>query len=222
MATVTLTKLRLRARERADMVNSSFVTDTADSLDNWINRGLEILHQKLVDAYGEEYRESTSSFTVSGETVALPADFFKLISVELLLGSRYVDLKKYQRSEASAYRAASASGLGRPRYRLAGSNLRLLPQPATGTTGRLYYAPVATRLVNAGDTSDMPNGWEEYAAVYAAIQCLAKEESDPSMQMRELARMDAELEAIKMERDMAHPNQVTDVEADDLDPYWGV
>lgn len=232
MAAVTLSTLRARVRERADLVGSAFITDGADSLDNWINRGCEIVHQKLVDAYAEEYLEKTATFTTTSgtETYALPSDFLSLLGVELQLAARWVGLKKYQRVEQNAYREASPAALSVPRYRLAGSNLRLLPAPTGGISGRIIYAPplqttpsggsaASARLVAATDSVNFPNGWEAYAETYAAIQALVKEESDTRALERELSRMDSELEAIKLARDAATPHQVADLDLDDINPY---
>jgi hypothetical protein len=85
MGAVSLATLRARARERADMVGSSFVADTATSLDAWLNEGAQILHDKLVEAYGSEYLEkSTTATTTTATDYALPSDFYKLLGVDLL------------------------------------------------------------------------------------------------------------------------------------------
>lgn len=223
MAAVTLTTLRARAREKADMVNSSFITDAANSLDAWINEGAQALHEKLVDAYDDEYLETTSSFTTAAnaETYPLPADFFKLLDIELRMSGKYVSLKKYQRREANAYRQVTVNGADLPRYRLAGANVRLLPVPANGLTGRITYAPTLALLVNGADTVNFPNGWEKYVVAYAAKVALEKEESDTTTLARQLMQWDGELAGLKLNRDAAVPNQVVDVEADDFDPLMG-
>lgn len=222
MAAISLTTLRSRARERADMVNSAFISDTAVSLDAWINKGLQLIHEKLVEAYGDEYLESSSTFTTaaSAETYLLPAGFLKLIDIELQLNGQWTSLKKYQRPEANAYRSANLRGDRLPRYRLSGANVRLLPVPANGIAGRIWYVPTHTVLVNGADTVDLPNGWEEYAVLYAAKVALGKEESDISAVERELGVLDTRLDQIKLDRDMGQPNQVVDVDADSYDPLF--
>ena len=50
MAAVTLTTLLARVRERADMVGSTFVADSANGLYAWINEAHAKLHGMLVEA----------------------------------------------------------------------------------------------------------------------------------------------------------------------------
>ena len=82
---VTLTTLRARVRERADMVGSSFVADAATGLDAWIHEGWQQLYGKLIDAMGDEYVESKAalSLTAGVSDYALPSDFFKLYGIDL-------------------------------------------------------------------------------------------------------------------------------------------
>ena len=67
------------------MVGSSFVADTATSLDAWLNEGAQILHDKLVEAYGSEYLEksTTATTTTATDYAPFPADFYKLLGVDL-------------------------------------------------------------------------------------------------------------------------------------------
>ena len=110
MAAVTLTTLRSRVRERADMVNSTFLTDTADSMDALINEAAQELHELLVLNYGEDYAvASASTSTVAGTSAyALPADFMKLLGVDLVMGADEVyDLQRFNFKERNVYRGAS-------------------------------------------------------------------------------------------------------------------
>jgi hypothetical protein len=71
-------------------------------------------------------------------------------------------------------------------------------------------------------TYDGINGWEEYAVVWAAIKCLAKEESDTSAQERQLGRLRMRLEEMAEERDIGEPETVTDIYANEgMGGGWG-
>lgn len=220
MATVTLTTLRARVRERADMTGSSFVADAATGLDAWINEAHQRLHGMLVDALGEEYVSSTSSFTTLAATsdYALPTGFYKLFGVDLEYHGIMRSLTRYERPERNAYREIRPEAL--PRYSLVGSNLRLYPVPTAGLAGTILYAPEATVLVNAGDSVTYPNGWEKYIVIDAAIQALLKEESDTRALMAERERIEKEIREAKEARDMATPKRVVDVMMTDLDVLW--
>lgn len=202
------------------MTGSSFVADAATGLDAWINEAHQRLHGMLVDALGEEYVSSTSSFTTLAATsdYALPTGFYKLFGVDLEYHGIMRSLTRYERPERNAYREIRPEAL--PRYSLVGSNLRLYPIPTAGLAGTILYAPEATVLVNAGDSVTYPNGWEKYIVIDAAIQALLKEESDTRALMAERERIEKEIREAKEARDMATPKRVVDVTLTDLDPFW--
>lgn len=219
MATVTLTTLRTRVRERADMVGSSFVADAATGLDAWINEAHQRLHGMLVDALGEEYISSTSAFTTSSSSdYPLPSGFYKLFGVDLEYHGIMRSLTRYERPERNVFRELRPEAL--PRYALVGSNLRLYPVPAAGLTGSILYAPEATLLVSGSDSVTYPNGWEKFIVIDAAIQALLKEESSVTALVAERERIEREIRDAKEARDMATPKRVVDVTLTDLDPFW--
>lgn len=223
MATVTLTTLRTRVRERADMVGSSFVGDTATGLDAWINEGHQKLHGMLVDALGEEYvSTSTSLATVAGQSdYNLPSGFFKLYGIDLEYQGETHPLLPFMRPERNAWRLEELNLKGPPRYLLTGSKLRLYPIPSGVLSGTIYYAPEATVLVNGSDSVTYPNGWEKFVVLYAAIQALLKEESSVTGLRGELEQVEREIERTKESRDYAHPKQVVDMDAVEvLTPWW--
>lgn len=213
MALVTLTTLRARTRERADLVGSAFVTDGADSLDSWINEGVARLHEKLVEAYGEEWSSVTSPLTtIAGQTdYALPANFYKLYGVDLNIGGRARTILPYTRLMRGRQRDRIDGWQAQPRYLLTHGSIRFLPAPAA-TTGTLYYAPIATTLVAPADTVDLLPSWDRYIVLYAAVQALIKEESDHRPLQEQLDRMEAELASIKEQRDLAAPKQAVDMD----------
>jgi len=218
MATVTLTTLLARTRERADMAGSSFVADAR--LTDWINEANQKLHGMLVEALGEEYVSSTSSFTTSAGTsdYNLPTGFYKLYGVDLSYHGTIRALKRYERAERNIYRELHPETL--PRYALVGSVLRLYPAPSAGLAGTILYAPEATVLVNASDSVSYPNGWERYIVLDAAIQALLKEESNVNALVNEREMVVREIQAAKENRDMATPKQVVDTGLAELDVLW--
>lgn len=217
MASVTLTTLRSRVRERADMPVAGFLADSATSLDAFINEGVQRLHEKLVEAYGEEYASSSASLTCTGSAsdVALPSDFFKLYGVDMPVGGVTRTLRPFMRAERNALRYNAPSWDSVPKYSLVGSYIRFLPIPPA-CTATIYYAPTTTLLATGTDTVNFPNGWERYVVLYAAIQALMKEESDVRDLRFELEKLERDLDAIKENRDAAFPRQVVDLELADL------
>jgi hypothetical protein len=204
------------------MVGSAFVADSGLGLDAWINEANQKLHGMLVDALGEEYVSSSASFTTSANTsdYAVPASFYKLYGVDLDYHGVMRSLKQYTRAERNTYRELHPEYL--PRYSLVGTNIRLYPIPTAGLTGAILYAPEATTLVNSGDTVNYPNGWQRFIVIDAAIQALAKEESDVRTLVAERAAIIKEIEQTKEQRDLATPKRVVDLEVAEsfIEDWW--
>ncbi len=82
---MTLAQLRTASRQRADMVNSTFISDP--ELNSYINASYYELYDLLVQKYGNDYFMKEYSFQLQGNIsqYPLPADFFKLLGVDLLL-----------------------------------------------------------------------------------------------------------------------------------------
>lgn len=230
MASVSLTTLLGRARERADMVSSDFITDA--KFTDWINRGLQMLWEKLIAAYDANYFEKQGSITLVDGTsdYSLPSDFFKLYGIDWNNGpsGTVVTLRPYTFAERNAYRNSNilvgATYLD-PRYHL-GRNaagtapaLRILPANISGTL-TVFYAPILTVLVSGSDTVDVLNGWEEYAVIYAAIQALNKEESSVTALQNELDRMEGELVEMANGRDIGQATSSVDVAMQS--DWWGI
>lgn len=189
---------------------AGFVTD-AEVLE-FINEGVQILHEKLVRAHEADYVEKSASFTLdsSGEA-SLPSDFLKVYGVELATtsgGKR--TLLPYKRAERNSLSSAPFSDTRAPRYKLSAGKIRVLPAAdVSGKTGTIWYAPEATLY---GTSLTFPNGWERYVVVYAAIQCLLKEESDTRPLENMLMMMDKQLDEAISNRDAGHSNHAVDVE----------
>jgi hypothetical protein len=216
MTAVTLATLRTRARERADMPAAGFIPDSATGIDAFINEGVQRLHEKLVEAYASDYVEKQQSFTTTGaDSVALPADFYKLLGVDLNSSDgTVVTLAPFPRGMRNVYKNSANDGLGyRTRFKLSGANtLRLLPAPTAGMTGVIWYSPAATLLTATVDFVDFPNGWERYVVLYTAIQMKMKQESGIGELQTELLKMEAELQSIADRRDLSAPSHAVDVD----------
>lgn len=222
MAAVSLTTLRSLVRERADMVGSTFIADSATGLDRWINEAGQCLHGYLVDALGDEYVESSSSLTLVAGTsdYNLPSDFYKLYEVDLTLSGTLRTLTRYNRAERNMLTTRIASWQEVPQYMLAGSKIRILPTPQAAASGTIRYAPAFTTLSSGSDTCNFPNGWEKYIVVSAAIQALMKEESDVRDLRVELQDFEGKLRAMKEDRDLQFPMQAVDLDAVDFANNW--
>lgn len=217
---VTVQQVMDRIRNRADMVNSPFVSD--DELLVEIGISQQELYDLLVTAYGEDYYSTTAAtITTDGLTdlYSLPSDFYKLQGCSLQIDSgtppRYITMKPFAFGERDT--------LGRPgvflrgaglRYRLKQDKLWLRPFPASGQIIQIWYVPRLTVPTATTDTIDGVNGWEDYIVADCTIKALQKEESDVSVPFAQKQAMLARITAVAANRDAGMPATVVDVRRD--------
>jgi hypothetical protein len=215
----TLAQLREAAQSAADMIGSNFVTDVEWS--SWINGAAKELYGILVQKYGDDYfvQLPPYEFTTDGTSdyYPLPADFFKLLGVDLVLSSSpgdCISLYPYNLSDRNRNAFQNVQGeSGRRtnlRYRVMGNRIAFSPRAAAGQKIRLLYIPKVTDLVLDTDVLDGVCGWEDYVVTDAAIKALAKEESDTTVKEREKAGIVARIESEAANRDVGHPQTVSD------------
>jgi len=157
VASVTLTTLLTRVRQRADAESSDFFTDAL--LTTFLNASLDELYELIATTFTGTYFYTKSTFTtVLNTDVALPADFFKLLGVDLNVDGtgRPMDLEPVNFKERNSYQENSVAGL----------------------TGAIHYIPVRAQLSSGSDAINFPNGWEEWAVVDAGIKCMVRQETD--------------------------------------------
>lgn len=215
---IFLADLRARVRELADMSSTSFVQDTRLSLDAFINVGVQKLWDKVLDAMGDDSLGRASSavaITIASGTgtQALPSDFYRMLGVDLLIGGDRVDLRRFEWKQRNSIRTQSL-WLPRevPQYCLDGiTSLRLNGMDGS-YAGTLWYSPTPTFLLNDSDFIDVPNGWEQYAVLYAAILALTKEESDTSGLKSLLGEEGQRIESAAARRHQGSPPRMVDVE----------
>jgi hypothetical protein len=219
---VTLEQLKIEARQRADMENSDFVSDS--ELTSYINGSLAELHDLLIAAYCEEYvmNEQLITTTTNQLKYALPADFYKLrgVDVKTNVGDGWSTVKRFnfnRRNQASNTYAFDLLGLPYLEYRLVGSNILLNRIPSPTTTLRLWYYPKVVKLVADSDTFDDVNGYAEYVILDAAIKMKEKEESDVRVLAGQKQAMKQRIEAMAQNRDANEPESVSDVYAEESD-----
>lgn len=213
----TLLEMRTRSRQRADMVNSRFISDS--ELDYYINASVKELYDLLIDTRGENYYIDSASFsTVSGTSnYDLPVDFLKLMGVDWVLQNNIAyNIKPFQWQERNIYtNPVWFTGYsGNVRYQLRGNSISLTPTPTGSAQNiRVWYIPKCPELASDSDTFDGINGWEEYAIIDAAIKMRVKEESPVQELMMAKQEMKTRIQQASKGRDSSEPPKVTDTES---------
>jgi len=142
---VSLTELRTLTRQRADMENSQFVTDT--ELTRYLNNSWGELYNLIVENFNEDYYTTSSTISLSSGTdsYSLPSDFYKLRGVDLVVTStESVPLRRYNWSQRTRN---SLTVYARDyRYRVQRKSIVFTPTPSTSDSVKLFYIPSPRKL----------------------------------------------------------------------------
>lgn len=219
---INLLQLKLRARQKADREKSNFVED--EELTFMINQSIAELHDLLVSANSSDYSISEYSFTTvaNQDSYALPLDFYKLKGADANInGGRYFSLRAFNFNERNRNDDVAWGLINGPsvRYRLLGSNIKFSPKPEGIYNIKLWYTPVAPKLVLDTDNLVDLNAFSEYVIVDAAIKYLQKEESDVSVLMTQKAELKRRIEIMSNNRDEGQPETISDIYAENSD-FW--
>jgi len=230
MATNTLLQLRTESRQRADMQNSTFVTDS--ELTNYINNSVSELHDILVQAYdGDYYINEVTFTTTSGQesydisTIITADDLYKLRGVDAKLNTaEWTTMQPFafnERNRRQNSGAWSYLGLSNVAYRLVGDTLRFTPVPDGQVEVRVWYIPTAVQLTADTDTLKDLNNFSEYIIVDAAIKMLQKEESDTSVLMAQKVELKRRIEEAANNRDAGQGESISDVYSENNEFHFG-
>jgi len=137
---ITLSSLRDQVRQRADMQNSLFVTNS--ELDGYINNSYLELYDIIVSRF-EDYYSEQELFTIStGNSQPIPEDFYKLRGLDYDLNGTWVEVRnKYRQPDNILWQAQYR------RYRVMAGNILIIPEDNATGNYRLWYIPKAQRMV---------------------------------------------------------------------------
>lgn len=222
---LSLGEIRLRAQQKADRVNSNFVT-----LPEWnfnINQSYYELYDLLITLYEDYYVAPRLTVSTTGiQTIDLPNGqnnsaapaLYKLYGVDLGLNSTinaFVTLRKYDFIARNRYVfpqiTSTLPGVFNLQYRLIGNKISFIPVPSSGQQIGLWYFPRLITLLQDTDVMDSISGWDEYVITDAAIKALQKEESDVSVLMAQKMALRQRIEESAMNRDAGQPDTISDV-----------
>lgn len=187
--TVSVSDVIQRAKDRADMAHTDFVSDT-----EWLqyfNEAYTEFYDELVMMF-QNYFFETAELTINSANpiVDLPADFYKILSMEFEVGNNsYIPIQPFNEGDRNAFVSPATS----------------LP---SGTI-RLRYVPNPT-IFTALDSFDAVSGWEAVIVTDMAIMALDKEESNTDRLERRRRRIMERLASAAQNRDIYMPGTVTD------------
>lgn len=224
---MSLYETRLRAQQRADRVNSKFVTRSEWNF--FIDQSQYELYDLLITCYEDYYIAPRAEFTTDGSSsYDLPTGaaasysgapaLYKLYGVDLGLDSSqnaWVTLKKYDFISRNRFVfpqvTTSLLGIFNMQYRMMGSKIHFIPTAVSGQRIGLWYFPRLNPMLQDADIMDGFSGWSQYVIVRAAKYALDKEESDTSKLDAELIFLKDRIESSAMNRDAGQPDTISNV-----------
>lgn len=237
---LSLGQLRLRAQQRADLVNSQFLVT-----EEWnynINQSMLELYDLLVTAYEDYFLappiylnpdgvstsyplpNGSNTFFDANNNVITPPAFYKLMGVDLALNqanNAYVTLNKFAWVDRNRYIYPTAGGTQygafNLQYRIMGNNVDFIPTPLQNQNLKLWYIPRLPVLVQDTDITTIGySGWLEYVIVDAAIKAMQKQDLDVTVLAAEKAFLIKRIEETAANRDAGRPDTITDVRSNVL------
>src|ERR1035437_909406 len=234
---MSLSELGIRCRERADRLNSDFIT--LPELNAMINQSQYELYDILITESEDYYKAPHAIFySVGGNQNLYPVpdgirtfkddngnDFvpppaYKLLGLDLGLNTNsnngWVTVRKYMFIDRNKFfypnTASTIYGVFNTSYRWMGNNLELIPVPSANQPFRIQYIPKLQQLLQDTDITDTSiSGWIEYVITDVAIKILQKEESDVSVLMAQKAALNKRIEESSANKDMGRPDTISDV-----------
>lgn len=244
---LSLQELRTRSQQRADRINSNFVT-----LPEWnffINQAMTELYDLLIDVYEDYFIAPEITFVASGSEFSFPLPngqlmftdsftgqsiaappFYRLSGVDLALNTgnnAYVTVNKYNLIDRNRFvypnSASTIYGVFNLQYRLLGNSIRFIPTPSGGQIIRLLYVPRLPALLQETDLTTIGySGWLQYVIVRAAKYALDKEESDTQTLDQEIAYLKQRIEESAINRDIGQPDKISNTRSGyGQDGGWG-
>lgn len=243
---MSLFELRLRAQQKADRVNSQFVTNS--EWNAFLRLAMYELYDLLMTAYEDLFAQEFVYINTNGNiqnypipdgvtnylggsfngTSGAPAKaLYKLAGMDLGVNTSnnaWVTLLKFDFIERNKYvypnSTSTIYGVYNMRYRLMGNNVNFIPTPAGNQQVRMWYSPKLPGLLKDTDLTTLGySGWLDYPIVRAAKYALDKEEGTDT------SKLDTEIVFLKQRIEQSSQNRDNGV-ADTIsktrqDPTYG-
>lgn len=230
---MSLLQLRTLSQQKADRVNSNFVT--LPEWNSYINLASDELYDLITTVYEDYQVGDPVYFTTNGQTQSyplpdgvtvfqdangnniVPRPIYKLAGIDLGLNNApngFVTVQKYNFIDRNRYvfpnTASTIYGVFGLQYRIVGNSIRFIPQPSSSQPIRIWYVPRRDQLLKDTDVTDGFNGWTNYIIARAAKYALDKEESDSSKLDAEILYLKSRIEEAASNRDQGQPDTISD------------
>lgn len=213
--TKTLLELRNNARQLADMVGSTFISDSA--FNTFINDSIDEFWDLVVSA-NQGYGQLSTTLTVASNSTSanLPSDFYKLRGVDdLNQGPDPISVNPYNFAErndfTTYYNLFDVYPTSRVTYCIIGNTIEFRPTSNAPGQYKIHYIPVAPVLTLDTDTIDSISGWHDLIQIDTAIKALQKEEASTTVLERRKVAIIDRIRTMVPDRDIGRPKTITNI-----------
>jgi hypothetical protein len=216
--TITVAQLMTRIRNASDETGSKFIDD--DELIEYIDMAYAEMYDLIVDTY-QDYKVTFANFTTTSDVniYQLPTNCYKVRGLDCSNGisaKAFMFEERERLANSTYYNDGLASNL---RYCVLGDTLLLLPTPAEESL-TLWFVPAPARITADTQIIDGIAGFEQYIIAHACIEIANKNETDPAVFERKLARLEKKITSFAFNRDAGEPRQVIDARNFNIDPVY--
>jgi len=198
-------------KQLSDMQNSNFVGEIVWL--QWLNDARRELYDILVGRF-EDYFITQIDSTTTTDTIALPADFYKLRGIDR--DDKTVRSFPFIERNSVDISSATEGYYNRARYCMVGDQIILRPKDNAPATYKIWYIPKPVTIASIGQSFDGMDGWESYLHCDIAIKALLKEESDATGIMSLKQAIKDRIDMIAANRDAGEPQRIADVQRQDI------
>lgn len=245
---MSLYELRLRSQQKADRVESDFVTDSEWNYN--IRLAAYELYDILMTSYEDWFASSFVAIQTDGTTANYPLPdgatnylggnfngttgaparaFYKLAGMDLNVNTSTitpsrVSLLRFDFIKRNQYvypnSTSTIYGVYNMRYRIMGNNINIIPTPAGNQTLIAWYSPRLPQLLKDTDLTTIGvSGWLGYVITRAAKYALDKEEgSDTGKLDQEILFLKTRIEEASQNRDAGIADTISETR---IDPVYG-
>lgn len=205
---ITVPDLHMRARRRADMVGSTFCSDT--EVDGYVEQAFRELYMRLVAKYEDFFlvKATAPLTTIAGSSsYSMQGDLLKFRGVrhqnDWFLSR--IDPREIPGISTSGRRAKPEAYWLHGNLSGTGVLLELEPIPDAVYTLDYYYVPFKSLSDIVAGSLKFVAGWDEYCVLSAAIKMKDKEETDCTILLTERAGLLEIMEKSMTPLDAAEP-----------------
>lgn len=177
-----MTFLEMQTRV-GELINQTVTDDNLQITETEVKANLNIGYKKVVNKLsniGQDYyvRKATFDLVAAQSLYGLPADFRKMIRLELgydsatnLYKAAHLNLNAMNDPSTDLYSEA------RPFYMIRGNNIELFPTPTSNITagGVMLYIENVVELDDDADEPELPFEFDDLPVIYAAAKAKASQ-----------------------------------------------